>query len=133
MPGTSRHCTDNTKNGCLMDTKNFKASEFACPCCGRNEIKGELMEALQQLRNYLGYPIIINSGYRCKRHNAKVGGVSNSQHLYGIAADIYVAEISTAELSRAANEIKAFRNGGIGTYGTWVHVDIRKKRARWRG
>lgn len=116
-----------------MDTKNFKRSEFACPCCGENKTKDELIIALQELRDYLGYPIIITSGYRCKKHNAKVGGVSNSQHMQGIAADIVVDGLTTSELSRAANEIKAFRNGGIGTYSTWVHVDIRKKRARWRG
>ena len=116
-----------------MDTKNFKRSEFACPCCGENGTKDELIEALQELRDYLGYPIIVTSGYRCKKHNTKVGGVSNSQHMTGIAADIHVAEISTVELARAANEIPAFRDGGIGTYSTWVHVDIRKKRARWRG
>ena len=33
-------------------------------------------------------PIIINSGYRCEAVNRKVGGVSNSQHLVGQAADI---------------------------------------------
>ena len=116
-----------------MEVKNFKRSEFACPCCGKNEVKDELLEALQELRDYLGMPVTVNSGYRCKKHNADVGGVSNSQHMQGIAADIVVDGLTTSELARAANEIPAFRNGGIGTYITWVHIDIRKKRARWRG
>lgn len=33
-------------------------------------------------------PIIINSGFRCKEVNKLVGGVENSQHLLGQAADI---------------------------------------------
>ena len=43
---------------------------------------------LEPLRLYIGKPIIINSGYRNKRINALIGGVSNSQHLTGCAADI---------------------------------------------
>lgn len=43
---------------------------------------------LQPLRDIIKQPIVITSGYRCKRLNALVGGVSNSQHLIGQAADI---------------------------------------------
>ena len=42
---------------------------------------------LEPARKVVG-PIIINSGFRCSRVNALVGGVSNSQHLLGLAADI---------------------------------------------
>ena len=42
---------------------------------------------LEPARKVVG-PIIINSGFRCSRVNALVGGVNNSQHLLGQAADI---------------------------------------------
>ena len=45
---------------------------------------------LQPLRDALGAPVYINSGYRSKRLNARVGGVPNSRHLRGLAADIHV-------------------------------------------
>ena len=45
---------------------------------------------LQPLRDYLGQPIIINSGFRSKAVNKKVGGVYNSQHMLGQAVDIKV-------------------------------------------
>lgn len=46
---------------------------------------------LEPLRNLLEKPIIINSGFRSKKVNEAVGGVSNSQHLQGLAADIHVS------------------------------------------
>lgn len=47
---------------------------------------------LQPLRDALGCPIIINSGYRNPAYNESVGGVKNSQHLRGCAADIRPSE-----------------------------------------
>lgn len=48
---------------------------------------------LQPLRDALGCPIIINSGYRCPQVNQLVGGVANSQHMSGCAADIRPADL----------------------------------------
>ena len=49
-------------------------------------------EVLQPLRDHLGKPVVVSSGYRCKDLNRKVGGVENSQHLKGEAADIKVRD-----------------------------------------
>lgn len=77
-------------------TKNFKEEEFICKCGKCKEVPADLKEnlillcqQLEKIRFYTG-AIIINSGVRCKAHNKKVGGVPNSQHLYGKAADIRV-------------------------------------------
>ena len=48
------------------------------------------LEVLQQLRDYFGAPVHINSGYRCPELNMAVGGVKNSQHCRGEAADIRI-------------------------------------------
>lgn len=45
---------------------------------------------LQPLRSHFGEPVIISSGYRCPDVNKAVGGVYNSQHMKGQAADIYL-------------------------------------------
>lgn len=51
----------------------------------------ELVEKLlDPLRAAYGYPIKVSSGYRCKALNRVVGGVSNSAHLTGYAADLQV-------------------------------------------
>jgi transcription elongation factor Elf1 len=47
------------------DTKNFKISEFACPCCGKNETSQELLDKLQAIRDVYGFIMQVNSGYRC--------------------------------------------------------------------
>ena len=43
---------------------------------------------LEPLREHFGMPVVVSSGYRCKELNRLVGGVRNSQHLTGEAADI---------------------------------------------
>lgn len=45
---------------------------------------------LEPLREFVGQPIIISSGYRCNLLNTKVGGVYSSQHTLGEAADILI-------------------------------------------
>ena len=113
---------------------NFDKSEFRCKCgCNKYNITPALIAGLQELRDYLGMAIVINSGTRCPEHNAAVGGVPNSYHMRGYAADIRVEGLTSKELARAADQIKVFRYGGIGTYDTFVHVDVRGRKARWRG
>lgn len=72
----------------------FKPQEFACRCCRqlppsvRENIESLVTEVLDPARRAYGGPVLVNSGYRCRKHNAEVGGVANSQHLRGEAADI---------------------------------------------
>ena len=70
------------------DTKNFKVSEFACKHCGENKIDQKVLDICQTIRDALGVPVRVNSGYRCEKHNARVGGVKGSFHTKGLAADL---------------------------------------------
>lgn len=110
-------------------SKNFKLREFQCKD-GSQLVKldSELLDRLQKLRDRINRPIIITSGYRTVSHNKKVGGASNSQHLYGKAVDIVVNGMSPKTLANHA-EMVGFK--GIGIYKTFVHVDVRKNVARW--
>ena len=49
-------------------------------------------QLLDPIREAWGEPIVVSSGYRCKELNALVGGVKNSHHLLGCAADITVPQ-----------------------------------------
>ena len=71
----------------LRLSKNFTLSEFACND-GSKEItvNYELIELLQQLRDTLGKPIKVTSGYRTVTYNKKCGGIATSHHLTGKAA-----------------------------------------------
>lgn len=62
-----------------------------------NNLKFGTTYILEPLRLMYGKPIIINSGYRCEKLNRAVGGVSNSYHLAGKAADIKLASNDEAE------------------------------------
>lgn len=116
-------------------SKNFHLREFDCHCnrtdCIVTYVSTELVQALELLRVEAG-PITINDAYRCLFHNVIVGGKEHSQHLLGKAADIKSAfgPVVTAAL---AEEVPAFRDGGIGRYRTFTHVDVRATRARWQG
>lgn len=66
----------------------FKVEEFECPCCGQNEMQHEVIRLLDHARGIAGVPFIITSGYRCVKHNKDVGGIGQSAHLGGWAADI---------------------------------------------
>lgn len=61
---------------------------------------------LDPLREYMGCPIYVTSGYRCKELNSKVGGEPTSQHMKGEAADITIAGATTRDLLRMAGFIE---------------------------
>jgi uncharacterized protein YcbK (DUF882 family) len=70
-------------------SKNFSRWEFKCRCgCGADNIDMKLVYRLQDIRDVYGREIRINSGVRCKEHNADEGGASDSEHLTGEAADL---------------------------------------------
>jgi uncharacterized protein YcbK (DUF882 family) len=50
-------------------------------------IKKLVVNVMEKIRAEYGMPIYITSGYRTPEHNKKVGGVANSQHIYGEACD----------------------------------------------
>ena len=123
-------------------TKNFKLKEFECKCgCDmplevyENIIK--LASQLQFLRDYTGRPITINSAYRCPNYNDNViKGAKHSQHKLGKAADITIQSLKPAEVYALIEDLIDMGHmlqGGLGLYDTFVHIDIRKTKARWNG
>lgn len=120
-------------------TQNFTLREFKCKDGTRvpdhlmdNVI--ELAENLQELREFLGEPIKVNSSYRTPEHNQSVGGSVRSQHLLAKAADIRVKDIDTEDLYLIIEKLieqGCMKEGGLGLYNTFVHYDIRGTKARW--
>ena len=112
-------------------SKNFQVKEFACRDGSDTiPIDMELVEVLQEARNYFGAPITINSAYRTPAYNQKVDGVTGSQHIRGTAADITVKGVSPDRVY--AYFIEKYPNSyGIGKYQTFTHIDVRSTRARW--
>jgi uncharacterized protein YcbK (DUF882 family) len=113
---------------------HFRRDEFTCNHCGKlpdGAPPQELLAILEDVRaQFGGKPVTINSGYRCPTHNANVGGASNSEHLKGTAADIVVRDVPSGQVYAY---LDPGHNGGLGSYPTFTHVDVRGSRARWSG
>jgi len=97
----------------------------------------ELVGVLVKLKSRLGNPsITFNSVYRSPAYNASVGGANASQHMQFKAADIVVhngdgPQDWASEVLRMRGE--GIFKGGVGIYGSFVHVDTRGHNADWRG
>lgn len=128
-------------------SKNFSLEELVFSITANNhgidntpnaEAKAALkrlaVEVLQPIRDAWGQPIVVTSGYRCSRLNTMVGGVKNSQHTLGQAADIKAS--NPADNGKLFKLIKQMVNKDqikvgqlIWEYGNktnpkWVHVSL---------
>ena len=121
----------------IMDTdanekvgQHFKVKEFAC----KDEsqvvfIDSYLVSILDILRNQVGKPVYINSGYRTPTRNKAVDGAKYSYHMRGMAADIRINGMTAKEIANKLNAIIPDECGII-VYSTWVHIDTRTKKYR---
>ena len=113
-------------------SKHFRVREFASKDGSDKVLVDDDLETLlENIREAAGgKAVIINSGYRSPEHNAAVGGVSNSQHVKGTAADIVVDGTDPLTVGQIA-EHYLNKKGGIGVYKSFTHVDTRATRSRW--
>jgi uncharacterized protein YcbK (DUF882 family) len=124
-------------------TENFSLREFRCK--DGADVPPELVENvtllcknLQVLRQHIGKPIKIVSGYRTEEYNKKCGGSKRSQHVLAKAADLRVRGMSADELYSVIIELIASSKmmpGGVGKYPSprnFVHYDVRGHNARWK-
>lgn len=86
-----------------------------------------ITEVLQPLRERLQKPIIVTSGYRSLALNKAIGGVKNSQHLKGQAADIHVPSMSISDLFNFIKDSGIEYDQLINEYDQWIHVSYNKK------
>jgi uncharacterized protein YcbK (DUF882 family) len=130
-------------------TKNFNISEFKCK--DGTDVPDELENNVQELANNLqiirdkfcieigvNMPLIILSGYRSPKHNAKVKGAKNSQHLLAKASDITLKDKSLLQhlyiLIKELIDTEEIKAGGITFYREkgFIHYDIRGVKVTWK-
>ena len=100
----------------------FKEGEFACKCCGIEVIDKHFLEKLDEARFMAGVPFVITSGYRCRKHNAEVGGASSSAHRLGKAADIKCTNSRNRFLIIDALIKAGFKRIGVGK--DFINADL---------
>lgn len=99
------------------------------PTVIKNLIK--LAHHLDAVREFLGnQPIRITSAYRPPAINKACGGVSNSRHLFGDAADLVVKDIPPHEVYKKLDAWHG-NKGGLGNGDTFTHIDLRSYRSRF--
>lgn len=131
---TFKALNNNIGNG---SSTHFKKAEFACECGGRycngypgGTTSAKLLSILESIRSYYGRPITITSGQRCATFNRQVGGISNSAHRFGRAADIYIPGVTNTVAGRNAVVNLAYRYGAAYSYantaqmGNAVHINV---------
>lgn len=117
----------------------FSPAEIACRGTGMVMLTPAAIHALDcldALRERMGHPLIVSSGYRSPEHNRRVGGAPASKHMEGIAFDISMANVDPHRFER---EAKALGFRGIGLYPpqkpsggrNFIHIDTRQ--TPWRG
>jgi hypothetical protein len=108
---------------------HFTLVEFASRD-GADEVLNHpaLVALLTRVREHFDAPVTINSGYRSKAHNKRIGGASKSRHVMGLAADVAVWHHTPHEV---ADFVETLNPGGLGRYNTFTHVDVEGRNRRW--
>lgn len=120
-----------------FDLEEFTRSETA----ERNNLENQpsaahlanlkkLANALEKVRELVGKPIVISSGYRCKELNKLVGGVQSSAHSVGLAADIHVSGMTPKELANIIANSNIDYDQVIHEFGRWVHFGLNNTKNR---
>lgn len=110
------------------EIKHFKREEFRCKCgkyCNGfpAEMDGKLVMLADMVRDHFGAEMIVSSGIRCERHNANVGGVSNSRHLSGKAMDFSISGFSADMVLPYVQKLSGIRYA-YAIDRNYVHMDV---------
>ena len=119
-------------------SEHFNYPETSCRCgCGYNPVSDVLLGFLEDLRAAINEQyatpetgeigLNLNCVCRCPDHNAAVGGVPNSQHVEGTAADIDVTTLPI-DVDTLADLCVSLNADGVGRYPNFVHADVRDGR-----
>lgn len=107
----------------------FQRSEFACRCgCGRNEIPDDFIHDMDDLREACGFPLVINSGWRCENHPKELAKDRPGQHNRA-AAD--VRAVNGHQLYIIQENAYALGFRGVAAGKGFVHIDTRSTKTSW--
>lgn len=106
---------------------NFSESEFRCSHCGKVHMQPEFLDLIQELRDRMGRPLVVTSGYRCPEYNNQISSTGkDGPHTTGKAVDFHVYGRDAHELLFHAFAL-GFSGIGINQKGAtknrFIHLD----------
>ncbi len=115
----------------LTSNRKFDEEQYNPPSEIIENLKALCVNVLQPLRDALGTPVNLNSGYRCPSLNRAIGGAKNSQHMTGQAADIVDFTNGNEYLFKKIKELNLPFDQIIDEFNfRWVHVSYDPSRNR---
>lgn len=111
---------------------NFTPDEFRCKETGELDMKPEFMDRIQTLRYKLNFPLVVNSGYRSRKHSAERKKATIGPHVQGLAADFRCDGPTAYKIMKAAFELE-FTGIGVSQKGDsrFVHLDLVPRESVW--
>lgn len=109
---------------------HFSRWELRCPCCHKCEIDPTALGQADRLRDFFDRKTTVNSGFRCPKHNAEIGGSRRSQHMRGLALDVVVEGVPPLVVGWVTR-LLGWR--GVEIHKTFTHIDWRKGRLFRKG
>jgi zinc D-Ala-D-Ala carboxypeptidase len=107
-----------------MTYKYFSKAEFRCRETQECGVTEELIMALDTLRERVGFPLIVTSGFRSVTHSAEINKKAPGTHTRGIAADLKVTNgFERMNIVHEALKMGVFT--GIGIHKDFIHLDMR--------
>ena len=115
----------------LTSHRKFDEEQYNPPTEVIENLRALCVNILQPVRDALGSPVNLNSGYRCPSLNRSIGGAKNSQHMTGHAADIIDLNNGNENLFKKIKELNLPFDQMIDEFGfRWVHVSYDPVRSR---
>ncbi len=90
----------------------------------------ELCKTLEAVRDLVGQPILITSGYRCAELNRRIGGSPSSAHTRGMAADILAINMAPRQLAQRIMASDLLFDQLILEFDGWVHLGLAAQQQR---
>jgi hypothetical protein len=124
------HPVENTGKDFWEEIRYFKKDEFKCKCGGKHcdgfpvEPDEKLVRLADRVRAHFGAAATVSSGVRCVKHNAFVGGVTNSRHLKGTAMDFCIRGLPSSIVLPYVQAQKEVRYA-YAIDGSYVHMDVK--------
>lgn len=116
----------------VSDTATRLGIDNMPPAQAEAQLRNVTIPAMQRVRDLLGMPVIVKSGYRSQALNAAVRGAASSQHLLGEAVDFVCPRFGSPRkvADLLVGYVPALQIDQLICEGGWLHVSFLGRKGR---